>query len=161
MTRPDKLPCLMSLDHSLLRLSLTLVISLIPESPLMGFDLARCWVTPAQCWAERELRFSHVRGERTPHLQRCDPKPNHFKLCSFPILFVPSPSKQYCILVSITFLPVISPVYFMSSHLIFKFNNAPITVSAWHDLDLTYFVISPKLGLLAMSVNYIKGSCSY
>lgn len=146
----------MSLDHRLLHLSLTPVTSLIPETPLMGFDLARCWAAPARCSAEWEPRFPHV--ERTRHLQRCDPKPDHFKFCSFLILFVSSPSKQYCILVSIAFLPVISPVYFMSGHLIFKFNNSPITVSAWYDLDVTYFIISPKLGLLAMSVNYIKGS---
>lgn len=80
---------------------------------------------------------------------------------SFLIPLVPSLSKQFSIPVSITFLPVTSPVYFMSSHLIFKLNNSPVTVSAWYDLGLTYFIISPKLGLLAMSVNYIKDSCSY
>lgn len=126
---------------------------------LMGFDLVRCWATPAWCSAEWEPRFSHVK--RTPHLQRCDPKPDHFKLCSFLNLFVPLPSKQHSVPVSITFLPVISPVRFASSHLIFKFNNLPIRGSAWYGLDLTYFIISPKLGLLAVNVNYIKGSCSY
>lgn len=81
--------------------------------------------------------------------------------CSFLISFVPPHSKQLSVPVSSTFLPVTSPVYFMSSHLIFKFNNSPITVSAWYDLDLTYFIISAKLRLLAMSVNYIKDSFSY
>lgn len=146
----------MSSDHSLLHFSLSPVINSTPDIPLMGFDPARCWVTP--CGAPQSRRPGL---ERTPHLQRRDPKPNCFTLCSFLILFVPSPSKQYRVLVSITFLPVISPVYFLSSYLIFELTNSPITVSAWHDLDFTYFIIALKLGLLAMSVNFIKGNCSY
>lgn len=146
----------MSSDHSLLRFSLPPVINLTPEIPLMGFDPARCWVTPHSAPQSRRPDL-----ERTPHSQRCDPKPDRFTLCSFLILFVPSSSKQYRILVSITFLPVISPVYFLSSCLIFELTNSPITVSAWHDLDFTYFIIALKLGLLAMSVNCIKGNCSY
>lgn len=154
---PDKLPCLMSLDHSSLHWSLTSVTSLIPESLLMEFGLMRCWVILAQCSAGWELRFPPV--ERTLHIQRCDLKPNNFKLCFFLIFFIASRSKQYCVLFS--FHLVVSPVYFLSSHLILEFNNLPITMSTWYDFNLTYFIISPKLGLPALTGIYIKGSYSY
>lgn len=157
-SRPDKLPCLTSLDHLLLHWSLTSVTSLIPESLLMEFGLVRCWVTLAQCSAEWQLRFPPV--ERSLCIQRCDLKQNNLKLCFFLIFFIASYSKQYCVLFSITFHLVISPVYFMSSHLIFEFDNLPIRMSACYDFNLTYFIISPKLGLLAVIGIYIKGSYS-